>query len=270
MSLSTPPVSSRISTFDCTAYPISTRRNVCVIKNSPSILSNTFTPGLLSTGAALTRATLGFLFTLVVKILGLLGVYYTGKTIYQHVCKKEERPQPVSSPQPLEASSAVVDGSPSVLSSQVPTQRHVTRTETPRAQIIAPLAFDCSHDKKLKIRELVSKLGTMTYLSLVWNGFELFRLGNSIDDVHPFAFLIVLKEDPECRKYIPQLKESQKWDWLTGSRGLSKTAEREHQKGNLLLHIPAFEAHMGLQYGTVQRFVNPPTIDMTGLAAYLL
>ncbi|HSW73351.1 MAG TPA: hypothetical protein VLG44_08115 [Chlamydiales bacterium] len=240
-------------------YGNHTARGITVIKNS-SLYQEAFTidgqikcyPRYFAyTGTVLIAGGVGIVLDLVRNILALLSVYYAGKRLHQFLANEGPFAPNVLNEVSLPGGSIVT-----TITSQI----------SPPA--ISGASYDCSQEEKDNVRQMMINISDHNMGWLLYNIFEIKRIESAIKNVHPFAFLQILKEDPECNHRLPTLMEGFRWGWVT-TNGIEKTARTEHEKGNLLPHVDSFARNMGRDPEKVRQFINENNIDMTGLASYL-
>ena len=235
-------------------------RGVTVIKNS-SLYQEAYTidgqirsyPRYFAyTGTVLAAAGVGIVLDMVRNILAILSVYYAGKRVYQYIANEGPFAPAVLNEVSLPGGGPIV----TTITHQIPT---ITTS---------PTSYDCTQEEKMNVREMMITISDNNMAWLVLDLVRIKRLEASISEVHPFAFLQILKEDPECNKRLPILMGGFRFGWVT-TNGIEKTARKEHEKGNLLPHIDSFTRNMGCDPERVRSYVNEDKIDMSGLATYL-
>jgi len=242
-------------------YGNHTARGITVIKNS-SIYQETFTmdgqirsyPRYLAyTGTVLITGGVGIVLDLVRNILALLSVYYAGKKLHQFLTNEG----------PF---------APNVLNEVSLPGGSIVTTITPQSPYLATpsTSYDCSQEEKEGVRKMMITIADYTLIELGIKKLkgEIGAIESTIKNVHPFAFLQILKEDPECIQRAPILFNGFRWDWIT-NKGIEITGKIAHEKGNLLPHVDSFARNMGKDPEKVRQYINENNIDMTGLASYL-
>lgn len=241
-------------------YGNHTARGITVIKNS-SLYQDAFSidgkirsyPSYFAyTGAVVVTAAVGILFDFTRNILALLTGYYAVKKFCQYIANEG----------PF---------APKVMNEfSIPKGPIVTTITNPQIlpNPVASTTYECSEKERGYVREMMINISEHNLIWLGINILEIKRIEAELVNVHPFAFLQTLKEDPECNKRLPVLMSGFRWGWIT-TNGIEKTARVEHEKGNLLKHVDNFAKNMGVDPARVRSYVNENNIDMTGLASYL-
>jgi hypothetical protein len=190
----------------------------------------------------------GLIADVVRNLLAVVSIYFAGKRICEYCNKKG----------PFEeAAAAQTPSAPVVL----------TQTQTAPAQaataVIVPNPIEAG-----KVQELVNTMADHDWPGLLVRAVHLTSLGNEIDHLHPFSFMIAINMDLVALRKMAQLHQtSWKWDRIVG--GIIKTSNREHAQGNLLPHVGNFALAMGVQEGQILPYLQGPNLNIKGLVEFL-